>query len=64
MLRGEATPTTEDHSGAVLFRVVSDLRRVLRRTILRGLPFAPLSPRPGSWPATATGTTRGPSGCA
>jgi DNA-binding MarR family transcriptional regulator len=27
-----------------VFRVVSDLRRVLRRTILRGLPFAPVSP--------------------
>jgi DNA-binding MarR family transcriptional regulator len=47
MLPGDATPTTEDHSGATLFRVVSDLRRVLRRTILRGLPFAPLSPSQG-----------------
>lgn len=31
-------------SGAALFRVVSDLRRVLRRRILRGLPVTPLSP--------------------
>ncbi len=38
--RHEAGPTP----GAGLFRALSDLRRVLRRTILRGVPFAPLSP--------------------
>ncbi|MBV8950092.1 MAG: winged helix-turn-helix transcriptional regulator [Actinobacteria bacterium] len=38
--RQPAAPTP----GATLYRAVSDLRRVLRRTILRGVPFAPLSP--------------------
>ena len=31
-------------SGAGVFRVVNDLRRVLRRMIVRTLPFSPLSP--------------------
>lgn len=36
--------TRSPTAGANLFRALSDLRRVLRRTILRGMPFAPLSP--------------------
>ena len=44
MLPRTVSPAADRDSGANLFRVVSHLRRVLRRTILQGLPFAPLSP--------------------
>jgi DNA-binding MarR family transcriptional regulator len=42
----ELTPESESLTGdgALLFRALSDLRRLLRRTIRRDFPVAPLSP--------------------